>query len=555
MSDFSSTCSTCNSSPCSCASSCGSTCGSSKSCCSEVTPATPSAYYECGELQEQQHCAPKPYKVYAAAVKVENSFNMPACEGSAQLKLFNVSTLAVGAYLWNVSVGYLQIIAFDIYTGIATVQNNCDVGNVAVGTSIPACTLFTVTDPPPAAAGGSSPTGIFVAIDFTAPDVGTCVLITVTGVTGLAVGKNVQIGSGTYRIDAIPSATTIRICNDGSGITPGTPVIAKNSAGEYQYPLVLIDVNPCTNEPITSGRVLACDGDDTVSPLTGAVEGAILRLVDPETGEAEYQAGDFPTRTCSSILCCLTLVNGFAGPYIISVADSSQFIVGDILQIGTRTDRLTITAIDDPTTIRATVDPVPGATVDIPIGTSICIIECCEDLQNQINGLEDLVGDQTLGDINQQTDEGSTGTPINQLISSGGTETYTQTNFAASGLITNTSTLHNMLLDYNLFCRIFGQFESGEGAGAINFIVQETVSIDGGAPSVTEFGKRFGVEAALGADQAHDEVISVPRTIALGPGQTAEIGLRCKVALDSGTPQYTIQVLSSWIVGMSIINS
>jgi hypothetical protein len=378
MSDFSSYCTSCQSTSCSCSSSC---------------PATPQPYYAAGSPCLEDSCASTTtVKVYGS-VRAENSFNMPACAGSVQIKISNVQSLTVGAYLWNPSVGYLQIIAYDQTTGLITAQNNCDVGNAAAGTAFPGCLDFVVTAPPPASASGSSPTGIFVAIDFTAPNNGTCLLITVTGVDGLSVGKNVQIGSGTYRIGAIPSATTIEICNDGAGIVPGSPVIAKNGAGAYQYPLVLIDVNPCTNEPVTSGALIVCK-DDIMQPLSGATAGSIPVLQDPETGEVQYQTLDVPTRTCTAITCCLTIVSGLAGPYIVPVGDSSEFTVGDVVQIGTRTDRLTITSIPDATTIIGTLDPVPGATVDIEPGTSLCIQDCCENLQTQ---LDDLIVDIASG--------------------------------------------------------------------------------------------------------------------------------------------------------------
>lgn len=122
---------------------------------------------------------------------------------------------------------------------------------------------------------------------------------------------------------------------------------------------------------------------------------------DGECGVA-YEFLDLPTRTCATLLCCLTLVSG-EDTYVIRVSDTSEFTVGDILQIGTRTDRFTITDIIDATHIEATVDPVPGATVDIDEGTSICIVDCCEIIEAF---LDDLLPDPVSGIVQESAANG-----------------------------------------------------------------------------------------------------------------------------------------------------
>lgn len=537
MSDFSNSCSTCNTAPCSCSSSCSPVkqCGPStckpncapNSCCAEVIPSAPLPYYTGSSMCPEDHCQTVIKAAYAASVKVQNSFNMPACGMSAQLSISGLISITVGAYLWNPGIGYLQVVAFDAYTGIATVQNNCNVGNVAVGTTIVACTLFVVTDPP-VGGSGSSPTGIFVAIDFTAPNVGSCILITVTGVTGLSVGKNVQIGSGTYRIQAIPSATTIEICNDGAGITPGSPVIAKNGAGEYQYPLVLIDVNPCTNSAATPGSILACK-DNIVQPLdgSGSVIGAVPRLIDPANNLAEWQALEIPTRTCTAITCCLTIVAGFAGPYIVPVADSSQFTVGDILQIGTRTDRFTVTAIPDATTLQGTLDPVPGATADIAPGTSICIIDCCEDLQNQ---LDDVIADIQSGcgiALSTQAFVAQVDTmPVVITQVTAGTPQWIGD--TATLVITNPSDCKNMVAHVNLNVRIFGTVPNGGGVGVLQF----KAVFDIGGP-VDTVGLRKIIPATVG-DLPYDVQLLWSMVLVLTPLQVITVNLHPQIDWDQG---------------------
>jgi hypothetical protein len=325
---------------------------------------------------QESHCQQILINTYPLAVKVANPWNVPACDETAILIIPDATQALVGSYLWNPIYGYFEITGFNSTTKQLTVINNCNAGNATEGTAVPECALFVVTDEPSESSGPSS-TYPYVAIDFTAPANGDCLLITVTNVNGLVTGKNITIGTGTYRISAINSATTITICNDGTGITPGTSVIAKNGAGQYQYPITLVDSNPCTNPEVTTGSVVVCK-DDIMQPLTGAAVGSVLVLQDTATGEAKYEALDVPTLSCTALSACLILSAGDA-TYTLIVIDSSQFQVGDVVTIGSRTEQYLITGIPDSTTIEVTVNPVPTATVNIPPGTSVCLIGCCEE--------------------------------------------------------------------------------------------------------------------------------------------------------------------------------
>lgn len=422
-------------------------------CCGNVSKATPLS--SCGTVKNacaEDHCQTIINQQFIATLKILNSWNVPDCGGAATLSVIGLKGIAIGANLWAEQYGYYEVIGFNADNGQITVQNNCIDGNSPEGTNVPACTEFTVTDPPLADGGGGQPSLFpYVAIDFTAPNDGDCILITVTTVNGLVVGKNVQIGSGTYRVSSIPDGTHITICNDGEGITPGTAVIAKNAANQFQYPIILIDANPCTNDEVTSGCIVVCNGD-IMSPLGNTTAGQPLAGSVPmvqEDGSCEvaFEFLDIPTRTCATLLCCLTLVSG-EDTYVIRVSDTSEFTVGDILQIGTRTDRFTITDIIDATHLEAVVDPVPGATVDIDEGTSICIVDCCEILEGQIEQMLVLTGNVEADPL---------GSPV--LLSSGGT---TEALGAVEILsITNTSTLHAMWFHIHMFCEMLFEIENG----------------------------------------------------------------------------------------------
>ena len=374
-------------------SSCTTTCGCSSStptCGSTCIPGTPAPYNApCVSTCPQDHTQNVIINNFQGAVRIANAWNVPACGETSIVVINGLTTITIGSYLWNPNYGYFQVVAFNPTNFQVTLQNDCTSGNVPEGTQVPACSDFTITDGPAASSGGGGNPTLYpyVAIDFTAPANGSCIDITVTNTNGLAVGKNIQIGSGTYLLAGISSSTIINICNEGQGIAPGTAVIAQNAQGNYQYPVILIDVNPCTNDTILSGAIIACDGS-LASPLTGATVGMIPVLKNVTTGEAEYQIINIPTATCTVLTADLTLVNGLA-TYTLIVNSSADFTNGDIIQIGTRTDRLTITNIPDGTTIQGTLVPTPGANAVIPSGTSVCIVNCCELLQNQVDDIND----------------------------------------------------------------------------------------------------------------------------------------------------------------------
>lgn len=366
-----------------------------RDCGGSRLPATAAPFYDNTPVCEEDHCKQVTVREYLVSLPIASAWNVPACNNFATVSVPGLKAIEVGSYLWNSTYGYFEVTAFNKAAQQITIQNGCNDGNAAPGTLIPSNSLFVVAPPPGNSGNNPSDLYPYVAIDFTAPAVSTCIVITVTTVNGLAVGKNVQIGSGTYRVSAISSGNLITICNDGAGITPGTPVIAQNGAGNYQYPVILIDTNPCTNPVVTRGKLLVCGSTGISSPLSGVSENSVPVLIDPVNNTVEFQILAVPTRSCSGLTASLTLSTGVA-TYTLNVADSSVFTVGNILQIGSRTDRLTVTSIPDATHVIGTMDPVPSAFTVIPAGTSVCIIDCCEDLQNQINASHTVIGDVPL---------------------------------------------------------------------------------------------------------------------------------------------------------------
>lgn len=524
-------------------------------CCDNTQTAAPAPYYTDAPICQESHVQQVIQKQFYTTLKISTAWNVPECGGQATIKAPDAKQVLPGSFLWNPTYGYFEIISFNASTYELVVQNNCNTGNEAPGTQVPACTDFLVTDSPIDPNQGQTDIFPYVALDFLAPAMDNCIDISVTTVNGLSVGKNVQIGSGTYLLDAVLDATTITICNEGSGITPGTPVIAKNAAGEYQYPIILIDANPCTNTAISQGSILVCKNSIT-QPLEATILGSIPVVIDVATNEVEYKILDLPTRTCTALIADLTLVTGQAS-YTLTVADSSQFTVGDIAQIGSRTDRLTITAVPDATHLQGTLDPVPGSIQNIDAGTSVCLVGCCELVQEDVDTLLPLLtpcsaeqdaalqlGLYCNQDI--QTDVGSV------VLTSG---SPTANSNPATLVVNNPSTCRDM----QCLCQA-SVMTGGEVAGAFTALTEVAegigIQIDGGGYPVVPYALAtdniytiVDTPVSKGMARSYGFQLSVPA------GTSRTVDARAQLIFGSGgASSYTIEshIITLAILGVAI---
>ncbi len=291
-------------------------------CCSPSLPASPVPFYACVPSCPESHTQTLVQQQFYADISAQNSWNVPLCGATAILAVPGLKSVNIGSYIWNATFGYFEVTAFDVTTGQLTVLNHCNDGNAATGTTVPACTLFTVTVPP---CDCGTSTQVCVAIDFTAPAIGDCIDITLTDTVGLQDSDTVQIGTGFYFLQTIKPNNIVTICNQGDGILAGTPVIAKDANGNYQYCLSIISSNACMKDPIAAGRVLVCDGSGNLAPLTGGSAGEILTLTNPVNGDATYD-NTIPT----AIVTLQTNINDLAAAFYSNVtdyADSTPHII------------------------------------------------------------------------------------------------------------------------------------------------------------------------------------------------------------------------------------
>jgi len=215
-------------------------------------------FYVTAEPIQQGHCREIVTNKFSAAVCSASEWTIPNCNSTATLTLLDVIEVPIGSYIWHSSYGYFLVQSYDRLTGQLTIQNTCIQGNAAPGTEVPECTCFVVAPPP---CPDDSLIIPYVALDFTAPENAECTIITVTTTEGLTEGSQINISIGTYLLDEIISATTIRICNEGSGIPGGTLVVAIGPGGGYQYPITTV-----------TGNLIASDSDQQVDASMAATD-------------------------------------------------------------------------------------------------------------------------------------------------------------------------------------------------------------------------------------------------------------------------------------------
>lgn len=259
-------------------------CGTSQ--CSCGIPAVPQPYNAGGCSVQENHVQQIFQAQYSFGVTITSAWNVPLCGGSAILKVPGIINFPVGEFLHHESYGYFKVIAFSAEDEEITVQNTCLSDNASVGTQVSACTTFSVGPAP--CCEDTSQSGVYVKIGFTAPEEDDCLDIEVTSEEGLISGNLATIGTGIYRIQAVKSDNIITICNEGEGILPGSPVIAVNPfTNEYQYPIISISVNACSQNTVASGIPLVCVNGSGY-PLLGTEPNSVLTVINGTTGEATF---------------------------------------------------------------------------------------------------------------------------------------------------------------------------------------------------------------------------------------------------------------------------
>lgn len=380
-------CTTCGSTlPCGCAS-CVTTSGTVVGVCQPAEcqnlSGTPTPYYNCAPTCVESNLQRVTINQFSADLKVLNTWNVPNCGLTGSLTITGLKAINIGSYLWNAQFGYFEVTAFNAATSQVTVVNHCTDGNAAAGTNVPACTEFTVTDPPVEIPSQAGPC---VAIDFTAPAISDCLDITLTTVTGVISGAVIQIGSGFYRVSSVKPNDIITICNDGDGILQGTAVIAQDAQGNYQYCLTLLSSNPCEGTTVTEGTLVVC-ADGALKRLNFGILGYVPVVTGQGPDTVEMRPPVFPS-TCTHLTSDVNIVNG-TDTYNIAVGTSALFGIGTLVTVGQQTGTFNITSIPDAFHIVGTFTPMPGFTYTIGSNNLVC--NYCSATQSSGNAAEQSI--------------------------------------------------------------------------------------------------------------------------------------------------------------------
>lgn len=332
---------------------------------------------------------------YAATVKVLNSFNFPGIGESVSLTLENVTRILPGAVLWNQTIGYLHILSYDAETGVAVAQNKGDAGNVKdAGDLIPECTEFIVGIVSTAIGTGSNNSDIipYLDADFIAPADGSCQLASVTNINGIAIGDVISINSFQYRVNSIPDAVTLELCNEGDGAPTGQVIEHDANCDGVQdvQVVVLSSDDPCSREGVQTGQLVVCDGTGIRRPLIGTVDGQVA--VWDSVTENWILVNSNLVEECTALSACAIFDIGDTGPYVIFVVSTALFTAGDKIVIGEGTDTIvaTIQDIIDATQLRIVLDVAPSEVLTYDPPTRVCLRDCCEDFSDVVEEIENL---------------------------------------------------------------------------------------------------------------------------------------------------------------------
>lgn len=504
---------------------------------------------------------------YTGSLKTTAPFNMPGCGISATVVFAGLKQILLNSRLWSFGVGYLTVIAFNPDTSAVTLRNDCDSvenpdNQAPIGTLIPACTQF-IPAPTNNNSSSGSPSGIasaypYVAVAFTAPPaspaVGSCINISVTNTNGLSVGKAIQIAGGTYILQSITSSTLITICNNGAGVTSGTPIDAQ-IGGVYVTPIVLIDSNACTNLAVTSGKIIVCK-DDISQPLIGSANGQVP-VLDVLSGEVNFRDLLIPVGDCTNLTICFTVDPDLPDetPYLVTVGNTAIFTVGDSVVInGTP---FQVDEIINSTQMRLIPNTPPTAIQTYAVGAAVCDADCCTTLTARVVPLEAASTDHEARlDVLENPCTLDTGIEVGAATATSGagsTSSINTVGVSADGpnaevLITNPSTCKTMIGTFHLNYEWDGEVEgtngqwltvgytalSGQAVGLIGSTVtpvlnagissHETIQITGGGGAlIRKQGNNYTLSQAFSIPPGNEIRVKAAARVTLVDGASGVI--------------------------------
>lgn len=151
-------------------------------------------------------------------VILKEPFEMPDVDETTVLSLREPCDLTPYCWLWNASVGYLEVVKYSGYDIFVTVKNTGMSENAPRGTMFPSCMEFLITAP------NATPiidnTATCLKADFHAIEVGQEALMSVESTAAIKNGDVIIVaGDYQYYVSEVVNETTLRVVNEGKGAT------------------------------------------------------------------------------------------------------------------------------------------------------------------------------------------------------------------------------------------------------------------------------------------------------------------------------------------------
>lgn len=330
-------------------------------------------------------CAPtnRGKNTYSVTLTVADTWIMPALTDTTCLRIPNCNNVLTGSWLWNKSVGYLEVVKYNPANGETIVKNIGYDGNAAEGTVFPSCMDFVVTAPIHLESIDDNVTCL--SADFISPAVNECALMVVKSTANLKAGYIITIEIYQYKVAEVISNTVVKVCNYGFG-KDGT--IEAGCDGTCN-PIRVINANdPCLNETSNvANSIVTCVGGE--SRLFVGNEDGQVAVWNNSSGEWKLQNSNLVS-DCTVTSTYTNLIAGNSGPYLLNVSDTSPFTVGaDAIFDGRNCE---ITEIISSSQLRVTLVTAPDNDFTVLEGARLCLLDCCSWLPQALEELEGRVG-------------------------------------------------------------------------------------------------------------------------------------------------------------------
>lgn len=147
---------------------------------------------------------------------VKDPFEMPAVDDTTVLVLRECADLVPHCWIWNESVGYLEVVAYSGYDIYVTVKNTGMKENATSGTIFPSCMEFLITAP------NATPiidnTVTCLRADFKCPTVGQEALMSVDSTSAIRTGDLIIVDTRyQYLVTEIINEHTMKVLNEEKG--------------------------------------------------------------------------------------------------------------------------------------------------------------------------------------------------------------------------------------------------------------------------------------------------------------------------------------------------